>query len=106
MTLPWFTLQDFFSEWQGNSFNSLKKSTFDDAKILNFSFAVAHLFYILSLPPTSLLGRRPAFGFFSAATLLSLAGAIWHFFLRCSFSLCFSLLEQLFAKSYLQGRSH
>jgi len=45
-------------------------------------FAIAHLFYILSLPPTTLLGRRPAFGFFSAATLLALAAAIWHHFLR------------------------
>lgn len=45
-------------------------------------FAIAHLFYILSLPSTSLLGRRPAFGFFSAATLLALAAAIWHHFLR------------------------
>ena len=85
MTLPWFTLQDFFSEWQGNSYQPKPKF---EAKILNCSFAVAHLFYILSLPSTSLLGRRPAFGFFSAATLLSLAAAIWHFFLRCSLSFC------------------
>ena len=46
-------------------------------------FAVAHLFYILSLPPNSLLGRRPVFGFSSAAALFALAAAIWHFFLRC-----------------------
>ena len=45
------------------------------------NFAVAHFFYIRSVPTANFLGKRPALNVFIGVVLYSLALATWYMFL-------------------------